>query len=279
MATIPLYQVDAFASEPFRGNPAAVCLLDAPLPDSAMQAIAGEMNLSETAFVQPLTDGGWLDADRFSLRWFTPVIEVNLCGHATLATAAVLFTEVGVRAEIVRFETLSGTLTAQRVGDEVQLDFPADPPQPCLMPEGIAAALGNPAAETVARGPKMGMLLVHLADAAALATLAPDYPALLAATEASGTKGVIVTAAGDPPYDFISRFFGPAVGVNEDPVTGSAHTVLGPYWRDLLGSDDLLAYQASARGGVLRVSILPESRIGLSGEAVVVFSGKLRLHE
>ena len=277
MPTLPLYQVDAFTSAPFRGNPAAVCLLDASLPDGTLQAIAAEMNLSETAFVRPLGDRSWSDAERFSLRWFTPLTEVNLCGHATLATAAVLFGEVEVPSEMLRFETLSGTLTAQRVGDEVGLDFPADPPEPCPMPEGMAAALGDPEVLAVARGPRMGMLLAHLADAAALAALQPDYPALLAASEASGAMGVIVTAQGEPPYAFVSRFFAPAVGINEDPVTGSAHTVLGPYWRDLLGHEELLAYQASARGGVLRVGILPNERIALSGQAVVVFSGELRL--
>ena len=279
MPTIPLYQVDAFTSVPFRGNPAAVCLLEESLPDDTLLAIAAEMNLSETAFVRPLTDGGWRDAERFALRWFTPLTEVYLCGHATLATAAVLFGEAGVRAEKLRFETRSGTLTAQRVADAVRLDFPADPPEPCPLPEGMADALGNPDIVAVARSPRMGMLLVHLADASALVALQPDYPALLQASNASNTMGVIVTAQGEPPYDFVSRFFGPAVGVDEDPVTGSAHTVLGPYWRERLGRDELHAYQASTRGGELRVSMLPNDRIALTGKAVVVFSGELRLPE
>lgn len=277
MPTIPLYQVDAFADEPFRGNPAAVCLLDAPLPEATMQAIAGEMNLSETAFVQPLDGAAWPEAERFSLRWFTPVSEVNLCGHATLATAAVLFGEVGVGAASVRFETRSGTLMAARDGRAVRLDFPADPPMPCELPQAIAAALGHPAVTAAARGPAMGMLLVHLADHQTVAALRPDLAALNLASEAAQAMGVIVTAAGAPPYDFVSRFFAPAVGIDEDPVTGAAHTVLTPYWQPILGKDRMLAYQASARGGVVRVEMLPAGRVALIGNAVVVFSATLRL--
>ncbi len=277
MPTIPLYQADAFTAEPFRGNPAAVCLLDAPLPEATMQAIAAEMNLSETAFVRRLDDRPWADAETFSLRWFTPFTEVDLCGHATLATGAVLLFEVGVRAEALRLETRSGTLIAAQEGNAVRLDFPADPPTPCVLPEGIAAALGHPQVTATARSPRLGILLVHLADQEAVVALRPDFAALRVASDAARAMGVIVTAAGAPPYDFCSRFFGPSVGINEDPVTGAAHTVLGPYWRALLGRDEMRAYQASARGGVLRVATLPNDRIGLTGEAVVVFSGSLRL--
>lgn len=276
MPTIPLYQVDAFTAEPFRGNPAAVCLLDAPLPDRVMQAIAAEMNLSETAFVQPLGGAPWRDADRFSLRWFTPMTEVRLCGHATLATAHVLFSELESRGPL-SFETLGGVLGARQADGMVWLDFPADPPVPCPLPAGLAQALGNPDIAAVAQAPQTGMLLAHFVDRDALLALEPNYPVLREASVAAGAMGVIVTTAGAPPYDFVSRFFAPAVGINEDPVTGSAHTVLGPYWRRLLGRDYFLAYQASARGGVISVAVLPGERVALGGQAVVVFSGSLRL--
>ncbi len=277
MATIPIYQVDAFTSQPFHGNPAAVCLLAEALPDETMQAIAAEMNLSETAFVQPLEGAPWPKARRFSLRWFTPLTEVDLCGHATLATAAVLLGEVGIQAEALSFETRSGLLVARREGNAVQLDFPADPPVACPLPAGIASALGGPEVLATYRGPATGMLLVHLAAPESIATLRPDFVALRSASQAARAMGVIITAAGQAPYDCISRFFAPAVGVDEDPVTGAAHTVLAPYWSALRGRDELMAYQASARGGVLRMALLPAGRVRLAGEAVIVLAGTLWL--
>ena len=274
MTAIPLYQVDAFTSQPFEGNPAAVCLLDTPLPDMAMQAIAAEMNLSETAFVRPL-NGDWQTATRFSLRWFTPKVEVRLCGHATLATAAVLFREAGVTAETIRFETLSGELTAQHVAAGIRLDFPADPPHPVAAPAEIAAAGGDVEIIWAGQGPKTTMLLLELRDADAVRALQPDFERLGAGMDAAGLHGPIVTAAGAPPYDFISRFFAPSLGINEDPVTGSAHTVLAPYWAARLGKEALFAYQASARRGELHARLLPGARIELVGEAVVIFRGML----
>lgn len=280
MLEIPLYQVDAFTREPFKGNPAAVCLLEAPLPASVMQAIAAEMNLSETAFVQLLEGCNWETARRFSLRWFTPTVEVRLCGHATLATAAVLFRECGVTADTVAFETLSGTLRAQRVEAGVspvgiRLDFPADPPIPVAAPEGVAEALGGAEIAWAGVGSKTRMLLLHLAEGETVRRLRPDFERLGAAMETADLHGPIVTAAGTPPYDFISRFFAPGLGINEDPVTGSAHTVLAPYWAARLGREALSAYQASARGGELRVRLLPGARVEIVGEAIVVVRGTL----
>ncbi len=277
---IPLFQVDAFTRKPFKGNPAAVCLLDAALPDSLLQGIAAEMNLSETAFVRPLDSENWQAARRFSLRWFTPAVEVRLCGHATLATAAVLFRECGVTAETVVFDTLSGVLMAQRVvggaiGEGIRLDFPADPPGSAPVPDGIAGALGDVEIIWSGVGPKTKMLLLHLADRDALPRLQLDFVRLGAAMEDAGLQGPIVTAAGLPPYDFISRFFAPGLGVNEDPVTGSAHTVLAPYWSGLLGKPACTAYQASARGGELWVRLLPADRVEIVGQAVVILRGTL----
>ncbi|MBN1921468.1 MAG: PhzF family phenazine biosynthesis isomerase [Anaerolineae bacterium] len=276
-----LYQVDAFTREPFKGNPAAVCLLDSALPDALLQAISAEMNLSETAFVRPLDSENWQNARRFSLRWFTPTVEVRLCGHATLATAAVLFRECGVLAETVAFDTLSGTLMAQRVAggvveEGIRLDFPMDKPVAAPVPEGVAGALGDVEVLWSGVGPKTKMLLLHLADSEALIRLQPDFVRLGATMEAAGLHGPIVTAAASPPYDFISRFFAPGLGINEDPVTGSAHTVLAPYWSGVLGKSACTAYQASARGGQLWVRLLPSDRVEIIGQAVVVLEGRLR---
>jgi len=276
-----LYQVDAFTRVPFKGNPAAVCLLPNTLDDALMQAIAAEMNLSETAFVMPVEDMPWQETARFSLRWFTPTVEVRLCGHATLATAAVLFGAVGVQTEAVTFETLSGDLIARRVAggsaafETIALDFPADTPVPCAPPAGALKALGVTLAQAAAYGTRAHDLLIHLADAQQVRDLRPDFAALLACAELDSYRGVMVTAASEAPYDFVSRFFAPRVGINEDPVTGSAHTLLTPYWSALLGKTEMLAYQASARGGEIGVRLAENDRVELTGDAVVVCKGEL----
>jgi PhzF family phenazine biosynthesis protein len=278
-ATLSFYQVDAFASSPFQGNPAVVCLADQPLNKQTLQAIAAEMNLSETAFVHPLDDRPWSVARTFSLRWFTPTTEVRLCGHATLATAAVLFREVEVETAEVQFETRSGTLLAQMTDQGIALDFPADPPHSYPPPAGVLEALGieDDDIETVAYAPKTHNLLIHLKSAALVRNLTPDFVTLGALTTAADLHGPIVTAPGAPPYDFVSRYFAPGVGIDEDPVTGSAHTVLGPYWSERLGKMELFAYQASKRGGEVRVRLTAENRIMLIGQAVVIAKGSLLL--
>ncbi|MGC9394001.1 MAG: PhzF family phenazine biosynthesis protein [Anaerolineae bacterium] len=282
--TIPLYQVDAFTRAPFKGNPAAVCLLPHTLDATLMQAIAAEMNLSETAFVMPVGDTPWTETVRFSLRWFTPAVEVRLCGHATLATAAVLFGAVGVQTEAVTFETLSGDLIARRVADgpadceTITLDFPADTPVPCEPPANALKALGVAASQAAAYGTRARDLLIQLDDAQQVRDLRPDFPALLACEELDAYRGVMVTATepqGGSVYDFVSRFFAPKVGINEDPVTGSAHTLLTPYWAAQLGKTEMLAYQASARGGEIGVRLAENGRVALTGDAVVVFKGEL----
>lgn len=260
--TIRILQIDAFTDRPFAGNPAAVCLLDAEIPGELMQSIAAEMNLSETAFVRREGDG-------FRLRWFTPVVEVNLCGHATLATACALWQQGWLPAgESARFFTRFGELLARQVGDAIELDFPARPITPCPAPPGLAAALG---VEPLEVGWYDDDLLVLVDSEATVRRLAPDFSSLQTAT----ARGIVVTARAEMPgFDFVSRFFAPAVGIDEDPVTGSAHTALAPFWAERLGRTELRAFQASARGGVLGVRLAGD-RVFITGRAVTVLVGEL----
>jgi predicted PhzF superfamily epimerase YddE/YHI9 len=256
---ISLFQVDAFTDTPYGGNPAAVCLLDAPAPDGWMQDVAAEMNLSETAFT-------WPEGEARRLRWFTPCVEVDLCGHATLATAHVLFARGGSGASSVRFLTRSGELSAARRRDWIELDFPALPVREATAPAGLQEALG---AVPVAVGESRFDCVVELESEEAVRGLRPDFAALLALD----ARGVIVTSRG-ARYDFVSRCFFPKVGVDEDPVTGSAHCALAPYWAERLGRAEMTGYQASARGGVVRVRLAGD-RVFLGGRAVTVVEGNL----
>jgi PhzF family phenazine biosynthesis protein len=259
---IPIYQVDAFASEPFLGNPAGVCLLPEAREAAWMAAVAREMNLSETAFLVRNAEG-------FDLRWFTPAVEVDLCGHATLASAHVLWSE-GILAlgEPARFSTRSGPLTAVRHGDSIEMDFPAKREQPAQPPANLFAALGCTPAYL---GRNQFDVLALLDSEEAVRALKPDF-ALLSTVD---VRGVIVTApARTPEFDFVSRFFAPAVGVDEDPVTGSAHCALGPFWAARLGKSELRAFQASARGGALSVRVAGD-RVFLGGRAVTILRGEL----
>jgi PhzF family phenazine biosynthesis protein len=254
-----IFQVDAFAQRPFTGNPAAVCLLDEPRDDAWMQAVAAEMNLAETAFVERQGDG-------FDLRWFTPTTEVDLCGHATLAAAHVLW-EQGETAHRLRFRTRSGTLTAERADGLIHLDFPAEPARATDVPPDLEHALG---ALPQWVGRNRFDYLVEVADVATVRSLAPDFRGL----RRFPGRGFIVTAAGEEGCDFVSRFFAPGAGIDEDPVTGSAHCCLGPYWAARLGRSDLVGYQASPRGGYVGVHVAGE-RVVLSGPAVTVLRGEL----
>jgi PhzF family phenazine biosynthesis protein len=255
-------QVDTFTSEAFAGNPAGVCVLEEERDAAWMQKVAAEMNLAETAFLRPGQDG-------FGLRWFTPAVEVDLCGHATLAAAHVLW-ESGRLApgETARFQTKSGLLTAERRGDWIELDFPATPEESAAAPPGLAEALG---ASPSYVGRSRFDYLVELPSEDDVARLRPDFGRLATIP----ARGVIATArSADPGFDFVSRFFAPAVGINEDPVTGSSHCCLGPFWARRLGKKDLLARQISARGGVLKVH--PEGdRVRLAGRAVTVLRCEL----
>jgi len=261
---VPIFQVDAFAEEPFKGNPAGVCLLRAPAEAAWMQSVAAEMNLAETAF--PLAEG-----DGFRLRWFTPKVEVKLCGHATLATAHILW-EQGILApdREARFRTLSGLLTARRDGDLVELDFPARPPLP-KPPDWTDAVVGALGLKPAYIGMSAEDILFEAADEESVRSVQPDFATL----RSLPARGVIVTSrSSDPGFDFVSRFFAPAVGVDEDPVTGSSHTVLVPYWAGRLGKTSFTARQISARGGVLRLR-LDGDRVKIAGKAVTVIRGEI----
>lgn len=256
-----LFQVDAFTDTPFSGNPAAVCLLDEARNDGWMQAVAAEMNLSETAFVRPLPED-------FELRWFTPTSEVNLCGHATLAAAHVLWETARLATvDDAIFHTRSGRLTARRNADGIELDFPADPTSPLESTEGLEAIVGSPVI-TACRGREDW--LVELASEEAVRGCRPDLTRLAALP----ARGLIVTARGSGDVDFVSRFFGPAAGIDEDPVTGSAHCTLAGYWSERLGKTEMTARQLSARGGHIGVR-LDGKRVALTGKAVIVLRGEL----
>jgi len=259
---LSIIQVDAFTNRPFAGNPAAVCVLPAPRDDAWMQKVAVEMNLSETAFLVR-------EGDRFHLRWFTPALEVPLCGHATLASAHVLW-ECGhlKPGEQARFRTLSGTLTADQRGDWIEMDFPLKADEPADAPPHLSEALGT-ALKYVGRNNLD--YIAEVESEAVLRGLKPNHSLL----SELGVRGVIVTARSETrDFDFVSRFFAPGSGINEDPVTGSAHCCLAPYWAKRLGKTEFLAYQASARGGVLRVR-LNGDRVILGGQAVTVLRGEL----
>jgi PhzF family phenazine biosynthesis protein len=272
---VRMYQVDAFTDVPFRGNPAAVCLMEEDLDDAVLQAIAAENNLSETAFVWPAGGGPHLEANEFQIRWFTPTVEVPLCGHATLATSAVLFDAIGYPREEIRYHSLSGPLTAKRHIEGILLDFPADEVAPIEPPEGLIEAMGMDDVEEsfFAKRGKDFMLLVDSPDT--VRRMRPAFGAMVRSTAGMDVNGAMVTSRGEPPVDFISRFFAPWLGIDEDPVTGAAHTVLTPYWAGRLGKKVMRAHQASSRGGDLTVELTEEGRVHLIGEAVIVLEGTM----
>jgi PhzF family phenazine biosynthesis protein len=254
--------VDAFTDRPFAGNPAGVFLLTDDASAEWMQHAAAEANLSETAFARRRSDGA------FDLRWFTPTVEVDLCGHATLAAAHTLW-ELGELAptEAARFHTRSGLLTAARRGDWIELDFPASSVAPTAPPEGLVEALGVPA---VFVGKTRFDFLVEVESEAAVRSAAPDLHTL----KGLGGRGVIVTArSGSSDADFVSRFFAPGIGIDEDPVTGSTHCALAPYWQAKLGRTELVGHQVSPRGGIVRCSVVGD-RVHLGGKAVTVLRGE-----
>jgi PhzF family phenazine biosynthesis protein len=261
----PIVQVDAFSAKPFGGNPAAVCVLEEPREEAWMANVAMEMNLSETAFL-------YADGDGFQLRWFTPSIEVDLCGHATLASAHVLWTEAYLDLNsTARFHTKSGLLTCERRGHWIEMDFPAKLAQPTEAPPQLAEALGT---ELKYTGRNQFDYLVEVADEQTLRGLQPRHHVL----RDLPVRGVIVTARGDGEFDFVSRFFAPGSGIDEDPVTGSAHTALAPFWGARLGKTEMIGFQASPRGGVVKVRLgtgSADGRVYLSGQAVTVLRGEL----
>jgi PhzF family phenazine biosynthesis protein len=260
--SLTVTQVDAFTSEPFKGNPAAVCFLPEEHDPEWMQNVAREMNLAETAFLLPRADG-------YGLRWFTPTVEVDLCGHATLASAHVLW-ETGRLAadETARFHTRSGLLTAVKRGDWIELDFPATPDEPVEAPPGLAESLGVTPRYV---GKSIFDYLVELDSEESVRALRPDFGVM----KKIGARGVIATSrSADPGFDFVSRYFAPAFGIDEDPVTGSTHCCLAPFWSRRLGKTSFRARQISARGGELKVD-LDGDRVRLGGQAVTVLRAEL----
>ena len=258
---VRIIQVDSFTARPYAGNPAAVCILTQPREDEWMRNVAAEMNLSETAFLHP-EDGG------YRLRWFTPAIEVDLCGHATLASAHVLWEDKHLHADKPAiFHTRSGKLTCVRAGDWIEMDFPAKLEQQTDPPPQLAEALG---AEMRYVGRHQFDYLVELPDEKTVRAIQPNHHLL----RQLPVRGVIVTARGTGEYDFISRFFAPGSGIDEDPVTGSAHCALAPYWAARLAKTEMTGYQASPRGGVVRVRVEGD-RVWLGGQAVTVLRGDL----
>ncbi|WP_445656958.1 PhzF family phenazine biosynthesis protein [Achromobacter sp. NCFB-sbj8-Ac1-l] len=262
MPQLDLYQVDAFTAAPFGGNPAAVVPLDAWLPDATLQRIAEENNLSETAYFVR-------QGDVYELRWFTPAVEVDLCGHATLATAWVLFEQLGVQDDLLRFSTRSGELQVRRAGKALAMDFPVKQPVAEAIPAALLQALGLKDARALYRTDDY---LLVIDDETLIDGLKPDFSALAA----FDVRGVAVTAP-STRYDFVSRWFGPRVGVNEDPVTGSAHTSLTPYWAERLGKTTLTAEQGGARKGQLQCELPGNGRVIISGQAALYLRGTIYL--
>jgi PhzF family phenazine biosynthesis protein len=260
-----IFQIDAFTDKPFRGNPAAVCILTRHRDDAWMQNVAREMNLSETAFLEEKENS-------YNLRWFTPTVEVDLCGHATLASAHAIWEgEYTDTKQLIRFDTRSGLLTAKRNDGWIEMDFPAEPEAGAAAPADLSKALGVGFKYV---GKNRFDYIVEIDSEETLRRIDPDFALL----NTIPTRGIIVTSpSSSREYDFVSRFFAPQVGVNEDPVTGSAHCCLAPYWAARLGRDKLLGYQASPRGGFVRVRV-DNDRVHLGGQAVTILQGKLSDH-
>ncbi|KAM9476802.1 phenazine biosynthesis-like domain-containing protein [Clarias gariepinus] len=284
---IPVYTVDAFTNLPFKGNPAAICLLENELKEELYQKIAAEMNLSETAFITCLkSTEDFCSGARFGLRWFTPTNEIRLCGHATLASAAVLFYEKKNTNSVLAFETLSGELLVHQRGDSLVMDFPLNKPEvqdKKKFNDILKAAVGDLPIQEVCHCKTTKKLLVRLLDTcdrSVLTSLSPVSESLLKSEDCGRVKSLIITVKAapnsQPGYDFYSRNFAPWVGVPEDPVTGSAHTVLAAYWSEKLGKKKMLAYQCSRRGGELELELRGD-RVDIAGQAVVLLRGILKL--
>ncbi|MDB1941753.1 PhzF family phenazine biosynthesis protein [Clostridium tertium] len=274
---IKIYQVDAFTSESFKGNPAAVCILEDDISDELMKNIAQEMNLSETAFVKHLKNSNIGKGNLFSLRWFTPEVEVDLCGHATIATSKVLFDEFNIKEQYIKYETKSGLLTSKKKDEKISLDFPIDKALDFNLTQDILDAMGIRSYSKAIIGEKTRKLVIEVKDKENIINLKPNFEILKSLKFKSDVKGIGVTCRGNEKYDFISRYFNPWAGINEDLVTGSVHTLLANYWSNKLNKMDMNAYQASNRSGEISLKLLENDRVKLSGETVIVLRGELYL--
>jgi PhzF family phenazine biosynthesis protein len=268
MKTLTIYQADAFTNKAFKGNPAVVCFLDEPIEYSIMQSIADEMNLLETAFVLPI------DANNFSLRWFTPKVEVELCGHATLATSKVLFDEIKLPYAEIKYQTKSGELIAKKDNDYIILDFPKDEPIKFTPPDELLQAMGIKHFEDAIRGKSLKDAVIQLSTEKEITELNPNFEKMRIIKIEHSIRGVAITTRGTKGYDFNSRFFAPWSGINEDPVTGSIHTLLAPYWQNILNKSEFKAYQSSYRCGEMLLKIKGD-RVYLIGQAITVSKGEI----
>jgi PhzF family phenazine biosynthesis protein len=270
-----LYQVDAFTDVSFKGNPAAICLISKDYSDEILQKIAAEMNLSETAFIYVPEIENVKETDTFRLRWFTPKIEVNLCGHATLASASVLFFEVGINSNVVKFDTLSGRLSAKKIDQSIGLNFPLNEPEEIVPPESLLKSMGIENCLAAAYASGVTDILLELEKEEDVLKANPNFDGMVNLKLDLDLRGVIITSKGSDQVDFVSRFFAPWVGINEDPVTGSAHTILAPYWSKRLGKNEMIAKQISERSGMLKVKLVGDNRVEIIGKTSLVFKGEL----
>ncbi|MFC1850891.1 PhzF family phenazine biosynthesis protein [candidate division CSSED10-310 bacterium] len=271
----PFYRVDVFTDKVFSGNPAGVCLINRTVASGTLNAIAAEVNLSETAFIMLRNWESLTSSTTFKLRWFTPKMEVPLCGHATLAAATILFHELGIATPKITFDTLSGPLFASRSNDQTSISLPAYDVSEIEPPLALMEALGISEPLKVLYSQQAKVIVIHLADAEAVSNVWPDFGLLEAAELETEISGVSITASCSAPFDFVSRFFAPWLGINEDPVTGSAHSILAPYWSQLLNKNEMKAFQASRRGGILDIRLTTKDRVDISGDAVIFFRGNI----
>lgn len=277
MKKLNIFQVDSFTGQPFKGNPAGVCVTKEPLADNLMQSIAAEMNLSETAFCVPQSDSDFDKADMFDLRWFTPAVEVKLCGHATLATAKIIFDEFQSNSEALYFFTKSGELVVKKTGEKLAMDFPGDFADEAEISSDVLKALGIEKSIHTASSRNLNMKLIEVDGPEIVRNLKPNFGDLKAIGESFANGGFLVSSRwGEDGFDIISRFFAPVYGIDEDPVTGAAHTVLGPYWSKKLGKDEIRSYQASARGGEVDVTVRGD-RVDIIGSAVIVMRAEIEI--
>ncbi|ADO82953.1 PhzF family phenazine biosynthesis protein [Ilyobacter polytropus] len=273
---LKIYQVDAFTDKAFHGNSAGVCILEEPIEDEIMQAIAAEMNLSETAFLIPEKNSLLESSNVFSLRWFTPKVEVSMCGHATLAASAILFDEFHVQTDEIIYRTKSGKLIARKKENKIVLDFPLDTPvfEGFPINKKLLEAVGISEYENIFLGENTKKLVVHLKNHEEVLKLNPNFE-LMRQLDVMGIKGLGVTASIGADYDFISRYFNPWAGIDEDSVTGSVHTLLASYWSEILGKNVLNAYQASKRGGEMLLKLREDRRLEIIGDFIITLKGEI----
>ncbi len=271
MKELAIYQVDVFTKDFFKGNPAAVCVLDKEIDEETMKDIAAEMNLSETAFLLPLDKVNNI----YSLRWFTPEVEVDLCGHGTIGTAKVLYEIMGIESDSITFKTKSGDLIAKKYDDGIGIDMPLDNYEDFIPNSEMLSALGINQFKTAKIGRVTRKAIIQVENEAIIRNLKPNFEVLRNTKSDVVVKGVGITTINCEGYDFLTRYFNPWAGINEDPVTGTVHTVLARYWGEILQKKEMIAYQASKRGGKLILKILDDDRLEIVGDAVITLKGQI----